>query len=528
MEIRNGYIYKISCPGLNIAGGLALVVGPLCGDLIPAILVRNDKKPGCVDLGGGLCADPGKTLALPEQAFEEETGAAASGCLEQLLRARAVEAALDCLRARGERQPRMAAAGKSIGAEELTAMVEASLDMWLTAGRFHEQFELRLAQLFGACGALAVNSGSSANLLAVATLCSHKLGARRLKPGDEVITVAAAFPTTVAPLLQHGLVPVFADVEPATCNVKAEQLECCLSPRTKAVFLAHTLGNPFNASAVAAFCKKNSLWFIEDNCDSLDSLFKEKLTGTFGHLATLSFYPAHHITTGEGGALIVNDAALADIALSLRDWGRDCKCPTGKDGVCGARFSKQLGKLPLGYDHKYTYSHLGYNLKMTDWQAAIGLAQLQKLTAFTARRKRNFGLLHRGMSAYGEHLLLPAALPDAEPAWFGYPIMVRKDAPFPREKLTEHLEKNGIGTRTLFGGNLLRQPAFTDDPQRLRILDSGPLLSTELGDSHYALLPGTEAAMTGTFWIGLWPGLGDAQMEAILATMREFFAKKPT
>ena len=439
------------------------------------------------------------------------------------MRARALAAAQDCAAARVLPPVKISASGKSVGEAELSAMLEASLDMWLTAGRFHEQFEAKLSKFFGAQGALAVNSGSSANLLAVAALCSHKLGARRLLPGDEVITVAAAFPTTVAPLVQHGLVPVFADIEPGTGNIKTAQLAQCFSPRTKAVFLAHTLGNPFDARVVAEFCKEHSLWLIEDNCDAFGSRLGEKLTGTFGHLATLSFYPAHHITTGEGGALIVHDAQLLDAAMSLRDWGRDCKCPPGRDGICGQRFSKKLGKLPAGYDHKYIYSHLGYNLKMTDWQAAIGLAQLDKLPVFTARRKRNFEQLNRALGAYGQNLILPSALRDSDPSWFGYLLTVRNGAPFKREELTAFLEQSGIGTRTLFGGNLLRQPAFTDDAIKLRILDSGPLLSNELQDSHYALLPDTEAAMSGAFWIGLWPGLDDTHMNAIAGVFREFF-----
>ncbi|NLO92459.1 MAG: lipopolysaccharide biosynthesis protein RfbH, partial [Elusimicrobia bacterium] len=288
----------------------------------------------------------------------------------------------------------------------------------------------------------------------------------------------------------------------------------------------HTLGNPFDAQAVAAFCKKHSLWFIEDNCDAFGSTLGGRLTGTFGHLATLSFYPAHHITTGEGGALLVNDPELVDIALSLRDWGRDCKCPPGKDGICGARFTRQFGKLPPGYDHKYTYSHLGYNLKMTDWQAAIGLAQLKKLPEFTALRRANFTFLNKSFARHAKLFELPAALPDANPSWFGYPLTVRPEAHFNRVDITSFLESRGIGTRTLFGGNLLRQPAMSEDAVSLRILDSGPLVSSELGDEHYSLLPGTETAMSGCFWIGLWPGLGTKELENIIRAFTDFLDKK--
>jgi len=527
MEITGGHLYKaryLRAPSRKEENGLVLVLKSGASGLYAVLFVSN-KSEG-LDIGGGLFVSPQAQAELAQEAFLEDAGAIAPAALEAVLRARAICAAQDCLAARGPAQVRMSASGKNIGSAELSAMLEASLDMWLTAGRFHAQFEAKLSSFFGAKGALAVNSGSSANLLAVAALCSHRLGARRLRAGDEVITAAAAFPTTVAPLVQHGVVPVFADIEPGTCNIKISQLEKCLSKQTKAVFLAHTLGNPFDAHAVAAFCKKHSLWLVEDNCDSLGSKLDGRLTGTFGHLATLSFYPAHHITTGEGGALIVNDAELLDAALSLRDWGRDCKCPPGQDGVCGQRFSKKLGRLPAGYDHKYTYSHLGYNLKMTDWQAALGLVQLDRLAVFTARRKRNFEQLNRSLGAYGQHLVLPVALPEADPAWFGYPLTVRAGAPFTREDLTGYLEENGIGTRTLFGGNLLRQPAFTEDEIKLRILDSGPLLSNRMDDGHYALLPGTEAAMNGTFWIGLWAGLDDKHMGAMAGVFREFFRSR--
>ena len=522
MEIKLGGIYRIKIPG---GPARALAVKFNASGTVTALAAGP--RGGGVAVAAELDAFPDEVFTLRRDAFAELEGTASPQALQAALRALTVHSALACLGAAGRaKKSSIPASGKTLDGEELAAMVEASLDMWLTAGRFHDEFEKQLAALTGAKSALAVNSGSSANLLAVAALASHKLGKRRLALGDEVIVVAAAFPTTIAPLVQHGLVPVFADIDTSSCNIKPGQLERCLSPRTKAVFLAHTLGNPFDARAVAAFCKKHSLWLIEDNCDALGSTLGGKLTGTFGHLATLSFYPAHHITTGEGGALLVNDPELADIALSLRDWGRDCKCPTGKDGVCGARFTRQLGTLPYGYDHKYTYSHLGYNLKMTDWQAAIGLAQLKKLPSFTARRKENFAMLNSALSRHAGLFELPQALPDASPAWFGYPLTVRPAASFSRADLTAFLEGRGIGTRTLFGGNMLRQPALTDDAVKLRILESGPLLSSELGPEHYALLPGTEAAMSGTFWIGLWPGLGKEELDTVAAAFGEFLDKK--
>ena len=391
--------------------------------------------------------------------------------------------------------------GKQIGAEELKLMVEASLDGWLTTGRFNQQFEAELARFLGVAGAITVNSGSSANLVAFHTLTSPRLGERAIQPGDEVISVAAGFPTTVNPILQFGAVPVFVDVELGTYNIDVNLIEAAISPRTKAVMLAHTLGNPFNLDAITALCRKHGLWLVEDCCDALGSTYDGRLVGGFGDIGTLSFYPAHHITMGEGGAVFSRHPELLRIAESFRDWGRDCYCAPGKDNTCGKRFCWQLGGLPQGYDHKYTYSHLGYNLKITDMQAACGLAQLAKAPGFIERRKQNFSFLKSRLASCEEFLILPEATPRSDPSWFGFPVTLREASPVQRIDLLGYLEQSKIGTRLLFAGNLTRQPYMAGRNYRV----SGTLSNTDV-------------VMNNTFWIGVQP--------ALTADMLEFSARK--
>ena len=386
--------------------------------------------------------------------------------------------------------------GKVMGAAELKNMVEASLDGWLTTGRFNDEFETRLARFLGVKHLITVNSGSSANLVAFSTLTSSKLGERAIKPGDEVIGVAAGFPTTVNPILQFGAVPVFVDVELGSYNIDASQIEAAIGPRTKAIMLAHTLGNPYNLDVITALCKKHGLWLIEDCCDALGSTYKGQLVGTFGDIGTLSFYPAHHITMGEGGAVFTNNKELRMIAESFRDWGRDCYCPPGKDNTCGQRFNWQLGTLPQGYDHKYTYSHLGYNLKITDMQAACGLAQLERADAFIAQRKANFAFLKERLKDCEEFLLLPQATPDSDPSWFGFPITLQDNAPVSRLDLLTYLDQQKVGTRLLFAGNLTRQPYMIGRNYRI----SGELTNTDI-------------VMNNTFWIGVQPALTNQMLD---------------
>lgn len=401
--------------------------------------------------------------------------------------------------------------GKVLDEDDLTNLIDASLDMWLTSGRYAKQFEREFSRFLGVKHCSLVNSGSSANLVAISALTSYKLGERRLKPGDEVITVAAGFPTTIAPMIQNGLVPVFFDVELGTYDYIPEQLEKAVSEKTRAIFMAHTLGNPFNIDKVMDIAHKYNLWVIEDNCDALGARYNEKYTGTFGHMATFSFYPAHHITMGEGGAVVTDDDELHKIILSFRDWGRDCWCPPGKDNTCGKRFSQQHGTLPFGYDHKYVYSHLGYNLKLTDMQAAVGLSQLKKLPGFIRKRQDNFKILYDGLKDLEDCILLPAATENAEPSWFGFPITIRNEAPFSRNQLIEYLEQNKIGTRLLFAGNILRQPAFVNSNVRYRIIDN---------------LVNTDTIMERTFWIGVWPGLTDEMLEYVIDTIKRFVEMK--
>jgi CDP-6-deoxy-D-xylo-4-hexulose-3-dehydrase len=380
--------------------------------------------------------------------------------------------------------------GKFIGSKELQLMVDAALDGWLTAGRFNEAFEARLAKYLGVKHVLTVNSGSSANLVAFSTLTSPRLGIRAIKPGDEVITVAAGFPTTVNPISQSGAVPVFVDIELGTYNIDASKIEAAIGTKTKAIMLAHTLGNPFNLDIVRGLCKKYGLWLVEDCCDALGSTYQGQMVGTFGDIATLSFYPAHHITMGEGGAVFTNNSELKQIAESFRDWGRDCYCPPGKDNTCGKRYCWKLGDLPHGYDHKYTYSHMGYNLKITDMQAACGLAQLDRLEGFVEQRKANFDFLLKKFRNLEEFLILPAPTPHSDPSWFGFPVTLRSNSPVGRLELLTYLEQEKVGTRLLFAGNLVRQPYMAGKNYRV---------SNELSN--------TDRVMNDTFWIGLQPAL---------------------
>ncbi len=400
--------------------------------------------------------------------------------------------------------------GKVFDAEELEFLVNAALDFWLTTGRFADQFEKEFAGFIGVRSASLVNSGSSANLVALSALTSPRLGARRLRPGDEAITVAAGFPTTLNPILQCGLVPVFLDVQIPTYNVDVEQLEAALSARTRAIVLAHTLGNPFDLEAVTSFAARHDLWLIEDCCDAVGSTYNGRKTGTFGDLATASFYPAHHITMGEGGCVLTDKPLLKTLVESFRDWGRDCWCAPGKENTCGKRFDWQLGELPHGYDHKYIYSHVGYNLKATDMQAAVGVAQLKKLPAFIEARKRNFAYLKAGLKDRnaGEHFVLPEASANSDPSWFGFPLLLRETAPFSRNALIDFLNGRKIGTRQLFGGNLVRQPAYADLNYRV---------AGDLGNS--------DRVMNQAFWIGVYPGLTPAMLDYILESIDEIASK---
>ena len=401
----------------------------------------------------------------------------------------------------------IAASGKCVDEDDLANLIDASLDMWLTSGRYGDKFEKEFSKFLGIKHCALVNSGSSANLVAMTALTSHKLGDKSLKKGDEVITVAAGFPTTVAPIIQNGLVPVFIDVNLKTYGFKEEDIEKAISPKTKAIFMAHTLGNPFNLNKVMEIAEKYNLWVIEDNCDALGAKYNNKYTGNFGHISTYSFYPAHHITMGEGGAVLTNDDKLFNIIKSIRDWGRDCICPPGFDNVCKHRFSQKHGELPLGYDHKYVYSHLGYNLKVTDMQAAVGLAQLKKLPQFIEKRKENYNKLYNAFKELSDYFILPVPEENSEPSWFGFPITIKEDAKFTRSELTQYLENNKIGTRLLFGGNLLKQPCFTEDNYDYRVI----------GD-----LRNTDIIMNNTFWIGVWPGINDECIKYIADKMKEF------
>jgi len=398
--------------------------------------------------------------------------------------------------------------GKVLTSEDFTALVDSSLDGWLTAGRFTVDFERQLAQFVGARSALFVNSGSSANLVALSGLTSKKLGERALRPGDEVLTVAMGFPTTVNPIIQNGLRPVVVDVNLDTLDASAERLEEAISPKTKAIMMAHTLGNPFDLDTVQRLCKENNLWLIEDSCDALGSTYRGQRTGSFGDTATLSFYPAHHITTGEGGAVFVKSPLVKKQVESFRDWGRDCYCETGKDNTCAKRFDWKLGDLPEGYDHKYTYSHIGYNLKATDMQAALGLTQLAKVELFIQKRKENYEYLKKHLSLV-EGLSIAQATPNSEPSWFGFPITLDPIHPVNREDLLRFLDSRKIGTRLLFAGNITKQPAYKDVDFRV------------VGD-----LTNTDVVMTRSFWVGVYPGLTTQMMDFVIESIRDFMAGK--
>lgn len=395
--------------------------------------------------------------------------------------------------------------GKVLDAAELKNMVEASLDGWLTTGRFNDAFEKRLSEYLGVKYVLTTNSGSSANLLAFSALTSHKLGARAILPGDEVIGVAAGFPTTVNPILQFGAVPVFVDVDIPTYNIDPAKIEAAISPKTKAIMLAHTLGNPYNLEVIREICTRHKLWLIEDCCDALGSTYNGQLVGTFGDISTLSFYPAHHITMGEGGAVFTNNYELKQIIESFRDWGRDCYCGPGKDNTCNKRFCQKLGNLPEGYDHKYTYSHLGYNLKISDMQAACALAQMDKLEGFIAARQANFEYLKEKLESCSEFLILPEATENSSPSWFGFPITIREDAGISRVDLLNYLDQNKIGTRLLFAGNLTRQPYMIGRNFRI----SGELTNTD-------------RVMHNTFWIGVYPGLTTEMLDFVIEKIETF------
>jgi CDP-6-deoxy-D-xylo-4-hexulose-3-dehydrase len=442
---------------------------------------------------------------------------------EEQLRSQAVEAAIAYYRHAHEQKKefvpgdRIPYAGRVFDEREIANLIDSSLDFWLTTGRFAEKFETEFAEFLGVQHCSLVNSGSSANLLAFMALTSPKLGERRIRPDDEVITVAAAFPTTVAPIIQYGAIPVFVDVSLPTYNIDVTQLEAALSDRTRAVMVAHTLGNPFDIAAVKAFCDKYSLWLIEDNCDALGSTYNlnnhSHYTGTFGHIGTSSFYPPHHMTMGEGGAVYTNDTLLKRIVESLRDWGRDCWCPSGKDNTCSNRFGQQFGELPFGYDHKYVYSHFGYNLKVTDMQAAIGCAQLEKLPGFIEARKKNWKLLREGLAGLEDTFILPEATVNSDPSWFGFLLTMREGRGLSRDKVVNHLEKKGIQTRMLFAGNLIKHPCF----DAMRASGKGFRIS--------ASLPVTDRIMNDTFWVGVYPGMTEEMIGYMVETIQNITDK---
>jgi len=400
-------------------------------------------------------------------------------------------------------------AGRVFDEKELVNLVDASLDFWLTAGRYSQEFTEKLEDFFNLPNIILTNSGSSSNLLALSALTSKKLGSKRLLPGDEVITVAGGFPSTISPIIQHQMVPVFLDIDIGTYNIDVTHLKKALSPKTRAIMLAHTLGNPFNLKAIMEVVHDHDLWLIEDNCDALGAKYDGKLTGTFGHVSTVSFYPAHHITTGEGGCVATPDDQLGQILRSFRDWGRDCYCEGGENNTCGKRFSQQFGTLPLGYDHKYVYSEIGYNLKMTDMQAAIGSAQMDKLPGFIETRRNNFNKIYNGLKDLDSYLILPEATGNAEPSWFCFILTIRENKGFSRNEIVEFMNQNNIETRNLFAGNLLRHPAFSDIKHRV-----------------VGSLTNTDYIMNNTFFVGTYPGMTDEKINYLVEKFNEFFQKK--
>lgn len=400
-------------------------------------------------------------------------------------------------------------AGRVYNEKEMINLVDTSLDFWLTSGRFAQQFEEQFAKFLGVKYCLLTNSGSSANLLAISALTSPKLEKRRLKAGSEVITTACGFPTTVNPIIQNNLVPVFIDVDLGTYNIQVDKIEEAITEKTKAIFIAHTLGNPADLDKIIKIVKRYNLWFIEDNCDALGAKYKGRHTGTFGHITTFSFYPAHHMTMGEGGALLTNDSNLRKIIRSFRDWGRDCWCRPGIDNTCGKRFSWQFGKLPFGYDHKYVFSHIGYNLKITDMQAAVGVAQLKKLSKFIQKRIANFNKLFNELKKYEKYFILPQATENSNPSWFGFPITVKDNAPFTRDEIVKYLEQNKIATRMLFGGNLIKQPAYQNTKYKI-----------------FGTLKNTDLVMNNLFWIGVYPGINKDMLKFVIKCFDEFFRKR--
>lgn len=441
--------------------------------------------------------------------------------LEEILRAQAIEAAIKHYHVKHKQDPeafkpgeRVSYGGRVFDEKEIVNLVDSALDFWLTTGKYSDKFEKEFAEFLGVKYCSLTNSGSSANLLAFMTLTSPKLGDRRIKRGDEVITVAAGFPTTVAPIIQYGAIPVFVDVEIPTYNIDSNLLEQALSAKTKAIMIAHTLGNTFDLQAVKDFCDQHKLWLVEDNCDALGSKYlyngEWKYTGTIGHIGTSSFYPPHHMTMGEGGAVYTNDIQLKRIIESFRDWGRDCWCPSGQDNTCHNRFTQQFGELPYGYDHKYVYSHFGYNLKVTDMQAAIGCAQLEKLPAFIEARKRNWQLLRTGLADLTDKFILPEPTPNSDPSWFGFLLTIKEDAGFSREEIVNYLEDNGIQTRMLFAGNLIKHPCFDE----LREKGEGYRVVGELKN--------TDIIMNQTFWVGVYPGMTDEIIEFMINRIKGF------
>lgn len=399
-------------------------------------------------------------------------------------------------------------AGRIYDEQEMISLVDASLDFWLTAGRYANQFEKEMAKFLGVKHCLLTNSGSSANLLAISALTSPKLGERKLQPGDEVITTACGFPTTLNPIIQNNLIPVFIDVDLGTYNIQVDKIADAITDKTRAIFVPHTLGNPVQLDKILDLVNEYNLWFVEDNCDALGSKYLNKYTGSFGHISTCSFFPAHHITMGEGGAVLTNDTLLKNVITSFRDWGRDCWCDPGCDNTCGKRFDWQLGSLPHGYDHKYIYSHIGYNLKVTDMQAAVGVEQLKKLPSFIEKRIRNFLLLYERLGKYQDYMLLPKATENSEPSWFGFPILIKENAPFNRNDIVSNLEENMIATRMLFGGNLTKQPAYSNI--KYRIANS---------------LENTDLVMNSLFWIGVYPGIAESEIRYIIKVFDDFISR---